>query len=109
MLVRTVSIASNVTREYMRHLQSMLLDYAAVEHPDDPVGRPADGDVVRDDEKGQPALDIEPPHQLHDLLGVLAVEVAGRLVRPDDRRAGDDRARHRDALLLAAGHPGRPV
>ena len=34
---------------------------------------------------------------------VLRVEVARRLVREEERRLGDERARDRDALLLAAG------
>ena len=41
--------------------------------------------------------------QRGDLLGVLAVEIAGRLVRPHDRRVVDERARDRHALALAAG------
>src|ERR687897_2906255 len=109
MPVRIVSTSSSVTREYMRHLQSMLLDDEAVEHADDPVGRLADGDVVSDDEKGQPALDVEPPHQLDDLLGVLAVEVAGGLVGPDDRGVVDERAGDRHALALAARELVRDV
>ena len=39
----------------------------------------------------------------------LGVEVAGGLVREHDRRPGDERARDRDALLLAARHLGRAV
>ncbi len=40
-------------------------------------------------------------------MGGVAVEVAGRLVGEDQRGVGDDRARHGDALLLAAGELGR--
>ena len=47
--------------------------------------------------------------QLEDLAAGLRVEVAGRLVGEDDCRAGDERARDRDALLLAAGELGGPV
>ena len=50
-VVRSVSISSSVTREYMWHLQSLLLDDLAVEHADDPVGLAPDRDVVRDDEE----------------------------------------------------------
>ena len=39
----------------------------------------------------------------------LAVEVAGGLVRQQDLRAGAQRPRHRDALLLAAGELGREM
>ena len=35
-------------------------------------------------------------------VGSLLVEVAGRLVREENRRPHHQRARHRDALLLAA-------
>ena len=38
-----------------------------------------------------------------------AVEVAGRLVGQQHGRVGDDRARDRDALLLAAGELVRGV
>ena len=44
-----------------------------------------------------------------DLLRRRAVEVAGRLVGDDQRRIGDQRARDRDALLLAAGQLVRVV
>ena len=40
---------------------------------------------------------------------VVRVEVAGGLVGEHDRRPGDERARDRDALLLAARELGRPV
>ena len=52
-------------------------------------------------------------HESHDLLCVLGVEVAGRLVGPDDRGVVDERSCDRDALALAArqlvGHVPRPV
>jgi hypothetical protein len=47
--------------------------------------------------------------QLEDLAARLRVEVAGRLVGEDDRRLRHERARDRDALLLAARELGRPV
>ena len=47
--------------------------------------------------------------QVEDLAARLRVEVAGRLVGEDDRRARDERARDRDALLLSAGELGRAV
>jgi hypothetical protein len=86
----------------MWHLQSLLLDDLAVEHADDAVGFAADRDVVGDDQERQAALQVEAAHELDDLLGLLAVEVAGRLVGPDDRRIVDERARDRDTLALAA-------
>ena len=47
--------------------------------------------------------------ELEDLAAGLRVEVAGRLVGEDDGRLRDQRARDRDALLLAAGELGGPV
>ncbi len=38
-----------------------------------------------------------------DFLARRAIEIAGRLVRDDERRIGDERARDCDALLLTAG------
>ena len=42
-------------------------------------------------------------------IGRARVEVAGRLVGEEERRLGDQRARDRDALLLAAGELARLV
>src|SRR6266540_7023793 len=100
--MRIVSISSSVTREYMWHLQSLLLDNLAVEHSHDAVGLASDRDVVRDDEKREPALQVQPAHELHDLGRVLGVEIAGRLVGPHDRGVVDERAGDRDALALTA-------
>ena len=47
--------------------------------------------------------------QAHDVAARRRIEVAGRLVGQQDARLGDERARHRDALPLAAGHLARPV
>ena len=58
--------------------------------------------VVRHHDDRLAELDVQPVHQAEDVLGRLAVEVARRLVGDDQRRVGDDRARDRDALLLAA-------
>ena len=42
----------------------------AVDHPDDAVGRAADGEVVGDDQQREPALAVEPAQQRGDLVGV---------------------------------------
>ena len=47
--------------------------------------------------------------QVEDLGRGRGVEVAGRLVGEDHRGLGGERARHRDALLLAARQLGRAV
>ena len=49
------------------------------------------------------------PHEREDLGAAAAVEVAGGLVREDDRRPADERPGHGHPLLLAAGQLGRPV
>ena len=47
-------------------------------------------------------LSFSDAEQLHDFLALRRVQVAGRLVREDDLRIGDHRARHADELLLTA-------
>src|SRR5688572_17017392 len=101
--IRMVSISSCVTREYTWHLQSLFLDDRAVEHPHDPIGLAADRDVVRDDEKAEPALEVEVAHQLDDVGCVLRVQVTRRFVGPDDRGIVHERAGDRHSLALAAG------
>src|SRR5437764_186768 len=66
-LSRTVSISASVTRATISHLQELLVDDLAVDHPHDAVGRAAHGDVVRDDQERQASLAVEPAHQLDDL------------------------------------------
>ena len=55
-----------------------------------------------DDEHGRAGA-VDPVEQLHDPDRGLGVEVPGRLVGQEQRRVVDERARDRDALLLAAG------
>ena len=49
-----------------------------------------------------PRSSLQPLEDLHHLDAGAGVEVAGRLVGEQDRRLGHQRARDRDALLLAA-------
>ena len=59
--------------------------------------------VVRDHHDRLPELLLQLAQQRRAIvLGVLRVEVAGGLVGDDELGVGDDRARDRDALLLAA-------
>ena len=69
------------------------------------------GDVVlvRDQEHGDAALEVEPLEDAHHLDAGPRVEVAGRLVGEENRRVRDQRARDGDALLLAAGELIRMV
>ena len=65
--------------------------------------------VVGDHDDRLAELVDRAPQQPEDLLRGRGVEVAGRLVGEDHRRLGGERARHGDALLLAAGELGRAV
>ena len=56
-----------------------------------------------------PYVSTESRSELEDLAAGLRVEVAGRLVRKQDRRLRDERARDRNALLLSARELRRPV
>src|SRR5436190_1890166 len=62
------------------------------------------GDVhfVGDEHDGDAALEIQLLEDVHDLDARPRIEVPGRLVRQQDRRLVDQRARDGDALLLAA-------
>src|SRR5581483_10020684 len=55
--------------------------------------------VSRDQHRGPPLRDVL--EEVDDAPGGLVVQVAGRLVRDQDRQLRDDRARDGDALLLA--------
>jgi hypothetical protein len=52
---------------------------------------------------GETPAAVETSHERGDLLGALAVEVAGGLVCPDDRGIVHQRTRDRDPLTFAAG------
>ena len=54
-------------------------------------------------------LRVQQVEQLQDLLGALAIEIAGRLVGDEDGRIGDDGARDGHALLLPARELARVV
>ena len=60
------------------------------------------GRVVRGDDDRRPRA-VDAVEQLHDPDRGLGIEVARRLVGQQQRRMVDERARHGDALLLAAG------
>ena len=80
-----------------------LLDAAVVHHRDAVRQRERLGLVVRDvDERDADFLLQVDELELH-LLAQLGVERGERLVEQQELRAVDQRARDRDALLLAAG------
>ena len=58
--------------------------------------------VVRDEQQRRAALAIQAEHQIGDLDAGRVVEIAGRLVGHQQLRLAGERARDRDALLLAA-------
>jgi hypothetical protein len=65
--------------------------------------------VVRHQHQRHAALRMFGEQEIDDLLAGCLVEIAGRLVRDEDRGVGRQRACQCDALLLAAGELGRIV
>src|SRR4051794_16567189 len=86
-----------------------VVDDLTVAQDDDPVGDGRRVRVVGDHDHGLAEVVDRVAQQAEDLVGGLRVQVAGRLVGEHDRRTVDQRARHGDALLLAAGELGRAV
>ena len=82
--------------------RALLLDHAVVEQQDAVRHRHRLVLVVRDDQRRQPHLQDQLAQPGARLLAQLGVEVGQRLVHQDHRRVVDQRARDRDALLLAA-------
>src|SRR6185503_4157861 len=81
-------------------------DRAALEH-DDAVGVLHGREAVRDDERGASGFERF-QRFLHQPLGS-GVERAGRLVEEQDRPVGEQCARDRQALPLAAGKGHAPL
>ena len=69
--------------------------------------RAAKRGIVRDQHQRGAAFGMAGEQKIDDLLAGVLVEIAGRLVGHHDGRIGRQRARHRHALLLAAGQLGR--
>ena len=70
---------------------------------DDAVGLQRDIFIMGDDDAGLIALLVRYSQQRHDLLSVAAVQIAGRLIRKQDRRMMNQRSSDRHPLLLPAG------
>jgi hypothetical protein len=66
------------------------------------------GIVGHDQERGA-EVSVETAHELEHVARRLGVEIAGRLVGQNERRAARERACDRDALLLASGQLRRLV
>src|SRR5690606_14237050 len=82
----------------------------AVVEPPHGAGALRGSRVVRDHDDRLLELPIQALEQIQDLVGALAIEIAGRLVGDDDFRIRDDGPCDGDALLLTAGElPGQVV
>ena len=66
-------------------------------------------EVVGRDQGGEAGVADEVEKGVQDAFAGRVVEVAGRLVAEQDPRVVGERPSDRDALLLAAGEPRRPV
>ena len=77
-------------------------------HRQPPPGARRDHRVVRDDDDGG-AVGVDAIEEIGDLLAGRFVELAGRLVREQQRRPVGERAGDRDALHFAARQLRRPV
>ena len=86
-----------------------LLDLAAVHHGDPVAHRERLLLVVRHVDERRAELVLDPLQLELHLLAELHVERAERLVEQERRRTVDERARERDALLLAARELLRPA
>ena len=80
---------------------------AAVTDVDDAIGPLRRGGVVADDEGGSARLAHELGDQREHVARGRRIELAGRLVRDQERGPGRKRCAERDALLLAAGELAR--
>src|SRR6266849_819461 len=78
-------------------------DHLAVLQFDDPLAELVHDGVVVGGHHDGGVGGVDAEEQLHDVRRGRGVEVAGGLVRQEDRRAVDHGPGHRDALLLAAG------
>src|SRR5581483_5559677 len=86
-----------------------LADDGAVAHREPPRRAGGEAGVVRRDDHRRAALGGEPGEQVDHVGARFRVEVPGRLVGEDYPRLDGERARDRDALLLAAGELRRQV
>src|SRR5260370_2161465 len=81
---------------------------AAIEQMNVALGKTRVTLVVRNHANGR-AVAVQIAQQLHDRLAVLRIEVSGRLVSHQNERIANQRARHRDTLLLTARELRRVV
>ena len=84
-------------------------DYLAILHVNDTVGLGGEFVVMGHDHEGGLACLVQGTHQSKQPFSAVCVEVPRRLIGQDQVRILHQRARHRDALLLAAGEFSRLV
>ncbi len=70
-----------------------MVDDLAVLHPNDPVAGVTDPGIVGNQDERLAVALVQLAHERHDLVGVLAIEIAGWLVTPDDCGLVDEGAR----------------
>src|SRR4051794_20094579 len=78
-------------------------------HLEDAIAAGSEIGIVRNDYRRQSARDVTAAHQVEHALARFEVEVSGRLVGEKKHRIGEQRARDRDALLLATAELVREV
>src|SRR5579872_2957640 len=89
------------------HGELDVVDDGAVTEPDQAFGSGGDLRVVGGEHDCHAVFGAEPGEQVEDVGGVGGVEVAGGLVGQQQCGGVDQGAGDGDALLFAAGHPGR--
>ena len=99
---RRQSVGRSVAQSTVTARSVCAADDAAVAKRDRHVGDRGDLGIVGDEDERRPARAVDLEQQVDDVAAGRAVEVAGRLVGQQDRRVVGERARDRDALLLAA-------
>jgi hypothetical protein len=82
--------------------------FAFIEHDEAARADIEERTIVRRKEHGRAAL-VDLLEEAEHVERELRIEIPGRLVRENQRRLTDDGARHRDALLLAAGEDARRI
>src|SRR5579871_3642819 len=80
-----------------------VLDEFAVAYGEDLIGMGHELRIVRGKNEAGMRLSLHPPHEFDDRCPCRAVEVGRRLIGEHELRSLDERARDRNALLLAAG------
>lgn len=78
-------------------------------HEEAAIGTRGNGFVVSDDDQGAALLAMNPLEQIQDQVGVLGVEVSGRLVGQYHARTVGQSARDRNPLPFTATQGGGPM